>query len=353
MMSDKQPQANIVDFQLGYSGEDLSLNGIGSLLNPILDAVLALFNGQIESLLKDELQSMLPGVLEELFAQFQLDQSLTIPPLVEGAPENTVTLRTRYSRLELTMDGVQLGFDAVVQGTKKVVHSPLGSLGRGDCDDGETVFALSKGSEIAVGIFDDLLNQLLFAVWWGGSLELELNETTLGDLGGTLDGYGIANPVIKLDFFLAPMISDCDGDGALTLGVGDLYIQADFTMLGAPLSVSLFASLLGNASISLQNDGTGNSFSVTLEDIQQFEYEFVSVTEGYEDLIPIIDELLQGELLTGALDSLTGTTFGGLALPEIDLSGLVPGIPQGTKLTINPQELTRDSGYTELDGNLD
>ncbi len=349
-----KPKATLQEFHLGTEGVSLDLSGLGALLEPLLNAVISLFEQQIEASLASQMQQMLPGVMEDLFSQFELDQDVSVPALVEGGEPVNLHLQTRYSKLLLASDGIRMGFYAQASSTKKVVHDPLGALGRGDCAGPDAPpYEISTIGEVAVGLADDLLNQVLFAVWWGGALNLKLTAAQLGGAGETLEGYGIVDPAISLDFFLAPMLSDCNADKALRFGVGDLYVQASFKMMGQPITVGLFATLIGEASIALEQGEGGPSFSLAVGQISVFDYEIVSVTEGYEGLKPIIEELLAGDVLQGALGQIAGQSFGGIALPEIDLAGLVPGVPPGTKLTIKPTSLARISGNTELVGVLE
>lgn len=345
---------SLKDFQMGVTGIALDLSGLGVLLDPILNGIIGIFEQQIEAALAAQLKGMLPSIMEELFAAFQLDENLEIPGLVEGAGPTTINLTTTYEMISLTPSGITMVFDARASSSKKVMHAPLGSIGRGSCagPDAEP-FALSTDEEVAIAFSDDLLNQLLFAVWWGGALNLTLGDEVLGDLSGELAGYGISEPTIELDFFLAPILSDCNGTQALRLGLGDLYIQAQFKMLGQPLTMGIFATLSGDASLSLVQGESGQmEFGVAIDEVVLFDYEIVAITDGYEELIPIVDELLAGDLLTTALADVAGQSLGGLALPEIDLGGIVPGVAPGTALTITPVSLERLFGFTELAAEL-
>ncbi len=342
------------DFEMGVTGIALNLSGLGSLLDPILNGIIGIFEQQVEAALASQLKGLLPDVMEELFGAFQLDENLDVPGLVEGSEPTTINLKTTYKVLDLAPSGITMIFDARASSTKKVVHAPLGSIGRGSCAGGDVEsFGISTTEEVSVAISDDLLNQLLFAVWWGGALNLVLDEAAFGDISGQLDGYGISEPTIELDFFLAPMLSDCNSEKALRLGLGDLYIQAQFKMLGQPLTMGIFATAAGEASLSLAQSEQGEmEFGVKIEEIALFDYEIVAITEGFEELIPIVEELLDGELLSDTLADIVGQSLGGIALPEIDLGGIVPGVAPGTTLSILPVSLERFIGFTELAAEL-
>jgi hypothetical protein len=338
--------------EMGVGNPSLDLSGLaGNLLEPILNAVISMFEKNIEEAVKGQLEGMLPGVIADLFSQFELSQKLELPAIADGATPVNISLDTRYAALLFSPSGIEMQFNARASSTKKVTHDPLGSLGRGTCGGpDEPAFVISKGSEVAVALSDDLLNQVLFSAWWGGAVNVTLPESALESVVGSLSGYGISNLSLELDFFLAPMLSDCNPDGALRFGVGDLYLQAKMKMLGQPISLGAFVMLLGDASIALTDEGGSATFGLTVEEIGVFDYEIVSVTQGFEDLVPIIDELIQSGVVEGALAGIAGQSFGGIELPEIDLSSVIPGVPAGTKIAIHPNSLERSSGYTELTG---
>jgi hypothetical protein len=343
------------DFQLGVSGIALNLSGLGSLLDPILNGIISLFESQVEQALAGQLQGMLPDLVAQLFEAFQLDQNLEIPGLVAGAESTTVNLKTTYALLELSPSGIKMVFDARASSGKKILHAPLGALGRGSCagPDGAP-FAIDTSKEVSVALFDDLLNQLLFAVWWGGALNITLDEAVLAGLGDQLAGYGLTEPTIQLDFFLPPMLSDCNDEQALRLAIGDLYVQAQFKMLGQPITLGMFLTATGDASLSLVQGESGQmEFGITVDQVGLFDYEIVSVTEGFEELIPMLEELLADDVLASALSGIAGQSLGGIALPEIDLGGLIPGVAPGTALTISPVSLERLFGFTQLAAELD
>jgi len=349
-----QPAADITEFHLGLEGVKLDLSGLGSLLEPVLNALISIFEQQVEAALASQVEQMLPGVVEELFSQFELDETIPIAPIAEGSDGTSINLETRYSRLELSPAGISISLDARASSLKKVLHKPLGSIGRGGCAGADAPeYEMDTSHEVTVGVADDLLNQLLFSVWWSGALNFKLTEDNLESLSDTLESYGIEEPQLSLDFFLAPILSDCNGDKALRLGVGDLYVEANFKMLGVPLSVGLFVTARGEASIQLAQGDGGPSIDLTVAGISAFDYDVVSVTEGFPDLVPIMEELLAQDVLEAGLDNIAGKSFSGLKLPEIDLSGLVQGIPPGTQLTISPATLLRKAGYTEITGVLE
>jgi len=347
-------QASMTSLELGVSAPELDLEGLaGNLLQPIINAVISLFQSSIEDALKAQVADMLPGVLSDLFAQFELDQNLSLPAFVDGGVPTNLTLQTRYSYFDASPGGIEMHFNTRAWSLKKVTHNPLGSLGRGKCAGPDApAFVLSEDSEVSVAIGDDMLNQILFAAWWGGALNMSVPQSALESLAGTLSGYGISELSVDLDFFLSPMLSDCNPDKALRFGVGDLYLQAKLKMLGIPITVGAFVMVMGDAEIELVEDGGAATFSLTIDQIGLFDYEVVSVTEGYEDLVPIIDELVQSGVVEGALAGIAGQSFGGIELPEIDLSDAVPGVPAGTKISVHPESLSRVAGFTELEGTM-
>jgi hypothetical protein len=346
--------ATLGEYHLGLEGVSLDLPGLGAVLEPLLNGVIGLVEKQLESALAGQIKQLVPGMIEQLFLAFELDAALPLDPLVAGGTSVTVQLESEYAALVVSPGGIEMAFDTFVSSPKKVLHDPLGALGRGACAGPEApAYALGKAEEVTAAFADDFVNQLLFAYWWGGGLKVTLDEKALESVAETLNQYGIEQPAIVLDFFLSPMFSDCNAETALRFGIGDLFVQANFKMLSKPLSVGLFVTALGEADLTLAEGPDGPVLDFAVGEILLFDYDVVSVTEGFEDLVPIIEELMGKQVIEKALEGIAGKSFGGLPLPELDLAALLPGIPAGTVLHMVPKSLAREAGYTEIAGALE
>jgi len=69
---------------------------------------------------------------------------------------------------------------------------------------------------------------------------------------------------------------------------------------------------------------------------------------GFKD---VIASLIEAQLVPTFLDALSGGAIGGFPLPAIDLS-IVDGVPPGTMLELDLNEVDRTDGYTVLKGEV-
>ena len=84
-----------------------------------------------------------------------------------------------------------------------------------------------------------------------------------------------------------------------------------------------------------------------LEDLDLAEIS--GALAGAED---VLVALVEDQLVGGLLDNLAGDALGSFPIPDIDLSGMLPGLPPGTGISIDIQDLLRIVGYTVLTGDV-
>jgi hypothetical protein len=65
----------------------------------------------------------------------------------------------------------------------------------------------------------------------------------------------------------------------------------------------------------------------------------------------VISNLIETQLVPNLTASLAGSVFN-VPLPNMNVGGVIPGIPEGTTLGINPQVDKRINGNTVIQGTL-
>jgi hypothetical protein len=88
--------------------------------------------------------------------------------------------------------------------------------------------------------------------------------------------------------------------------------------------------------------------------IGQFEFFDVEVISSTEDVLGLFDvrDLLENQLGGILGNFIAGQTFGPIALPAIDLGGIVPGLPAGLAFELGDLSVTKDQGYVVISGDL-
>ncbi len=334
-------------------GLNISLDGVlGFLLNWLIDLFSNTIATQLENMVVSQLSSFAP-VIAQALQSLALHQAFTIPPLLGSGKSVTITLDAVVSRADFDTLGGTVGLQATALSTKGNSYTPKGSIARSGClDPYAEAFHFIEMHEIELGVFDDLLNQLLYAMWYGGALEFTLTQANLPP-GTDLSKYGVSNLVVDVSFMLPPMLTDCTADAKFNLQVGDIKVHASLTLLGQPVTMDAYASASAPASITATVTPTGSQLSLSVDKkglVAEIEIENAS---GGANAKYAMQSLLETQLLPMIFTALgNGGPIASFPIPEMDLGGLIPGLPAGTKFTIVAEQMYRKTGYTVMSGEM-
>lgn len=321
----------------------------GAILDPITTQLLPFVLDLIQPLIED----FVDGILKDLLLALKLETSIDLPELLGPKPAPiALDVYTDLTSVQFTDDGGQVGLSLGFYADKGVTREPLGAIQRDGCLTGTVAdFAYGWDNTVGGAIKTDAINAALFAVWWSSFLDGPL------DLGGLLGGGGggigglpinLDDLLLDVDFLLTPIINDCSAEGGvITAEVGDMHAFVSGELLGAPLEAEIYIDL----AVPLVFSGGAAGLSVTVGQFDFFDVEVISSTEEVAGLFDVRD-LLENQL-GGLLGSfLAGQTFGPIALPAIDLGGLVPGLPAGLSFELGDLDVTKDQGYVVISGDL-
>lgn len=361
--SDKKIHAKLQSVQVELKGINIDIDGIlGWLLNGIIDMLANAFRKQIEDAIEKQIGGMLDSMLEELFAKFEVNQTFELPELIPGLTMPSLALLARPSGLEVKPFGVTVSLDAALYSLKKVSHDVLGSIGRSNCIDMKAnppTFALPKFSQIEFAVGDDLINQALFAIWWGGGLNLTIGPEMLKDVD--LSAYGVSDLAVALDFFLPPILTDCNKDNNIQLQVGDIHANVDLKFNDNPMRIDAFIEVVASADVTLTEENGVKKVGVSLLGVDRLDLDIVSIEMdlggGFEPLDEAAKagfiQLINDQLLSKLPDMIPKGPLASFEIPAIDLSTLLPDIPPGVALKFVLEKLYRELGYTAAGGHLE
>lgn len=347
-----QIQVKTQEVQVALQGLDVDIDGlIGDLLGWLIDLLVDTFTNAIEQAIVDQIGTLIDETLGDLLNEFQIDETFEIPALLGGKP-SAISLLTKPSHLAVEPEGIWLDMAATLYASKGVSRNPLGSIGRGNCLAPGTppTFELPWNSEVSLAAHDDLLNQALFAVWWGGTLNMKITAEDLGDTD--LTEYGIENLNVDLDLLLPPILTDCPVPGKIQLQVGDLYLNAKMDFLYNPLDLGMFIQAAADVTLGLVEGEEGTEVAITLDEIVLLDIEIVSINPDFPLDKETLMGLLEDQLIDDLLADVAGTELVSVAIPSIDLSSLMADLPPGTSLSIDLEDLYRELGFTVIQGKL-
>jgi hypothetical protein len=337
---------------VAVNGLNISLSGIwGFLLNWLIDFFEDSFASSIEEAFAGQLGGLIEDTLADALGSLALDETMEIAPFLGDGPPVTLQITTAISSLTFNSGGGTLGLRAKVTAPKGTTHSPLGSIGRYSCGTGPDTglgFPLA-GGQLEMGLHDDFFNQLPYAMYWGGLFDLNVD---VAELGVDLSQYGLGDVDLALDFLLPPILKKCAAGDTQVLQIGDMRVDGVMDLYGQPVEMTMYASAVVEADLVVVDGDAGKELSISLGDVLVMEVEITEVSGALAGAEDVLVALVEDQLIGGLLDNLAGDALGSFPIPEIDLSGMLPGLPAGTGISIDIQSLMRAAAYTVLSGNV-
>ena len=347
------------DVDVNFIGMSIQLKGVlGFLSNWLLTAIQPVLTPLFEAIIKDQIGAVLSDQLGAAFSALALNQEMEIPPLIgEGDPVK-VKLKSRVGQMtffptKVQNGGIIFGMDASMTSQNKVPYKTLGSLARAGClVPGKTeVFNPGQKFPLEIGLADDFVNELLWAIWNGGLLKLNIGAEQLGTVD--LSQFGVSDLSVQTDFMLPPVFTSCVGDGTVKLQMGDLKLHAVLSLSGKPVDVWLFVTMQATVEIKgVENPKTGaTEIGFSMKEIDFVELEVDKINDEAKNLEGLFIALIKDVMMPKLLDGL-GSSLGSYPLPAIDLSSISPDIPKDTKLELEIKNVANENGYAYLRGNL-
>ena len=320
------------------------------LANWFDDQLAALVETAVHAVLVGEVAPIIKDLLESI-SQYQA--SFTISPLLGVTQQTDVTLHVQPSYIDFQSVGAIVGL-AVGASTPKGASwltSP-GSIARSGCFDGdEPSLSISTQSPVAMGVHDDLLNQALFAAWWGGVINVSVDAELLK---GLIPELPLENLEVQLDPNLPPVITSCTVDGTTQLQIGDLRLQAVFDFGGKPAAMEAWVSAGVEVVLDAkQAPGATIDISFGVQNVTWLEFQLTAVTGEIQGSDEALAKIINTVVVDVLLETLSTGVFKSFPVPAFDLSKLLPGIPEGTALGIVPEAVERQAGYTVLRGTIE
>lgn len=330
---------------------DVDIDGIlGFLFNWIINFFEGDLASAMEDLVIDQL-SIIPDTLGDALGALAINQEFELPALIGDGEATTLTLSSVLSGADFDQFGgfLELGTQMEVS-QKKVPYATLGSLARDKCGSPDAdFFDYLMQSEIEIALKDDMINQMLYSAWYAGAFEIPLPVSFLGDVD--LSEYGVEIIDVGISFLLPPILSSCNYDDILYMGLGDLKVTASLILFGSPLTVTAYASGIIAAEMVVIEGLDGNELGIELEDVVLFDVEVQDVSAGFEGAQGAVEELIGQFLAPDLLTSLGGDALGSIPIPSIPLDGFDESIPSGTTLSLSLQKIYRLGGRTVMAGN--
>ena len=334
------------------------ITGFGVDINDPTGLLQGLINGAIvfiESGLTSALEAVFVGLIENelaevmssLFDALVLDTLIEVPSPVDGQPGNNIQIKTEPSGMEISGERLQLRLRglAIAENAQRPYPS-LGSLDHTGCSPASAP-SFPPGQPMNVNINDGFINQLAYAVWEGGTISLNLGP---GEADALVGDFGIEDMDLEVQAHLPPLLNSCQRENDV-LQIGDLFLDAEFMLLGQPMKVGLWLATEAAVDLNFAVSDEGIlQAALVLGDLDPLFIEVITNEGIFED-----DEQALRDLLTTQLVPQLLATIGDAAtfdLPSINLGELVPGFGEELILNLDVRQVIRDNAYLSIQGTL-
>jgi len=266
----------------------------------------------LETIAREDLADIMEDTLGEFDLSFALDSF-----------DNTYELSAELGDVDVDGYGMTLALDSTVTvGEWRSAYTGPGSLYLG-----YAAPSWSGATGTTLGLSLDTVNQLLYAVWGGGALQMTLDPVELGIDPTILLLFGGDDVLVQVEALLPPVAVLGTDEDPYDMQVGELFIA-----LTAGDDYVIAAYVAGRAGLNLTSpDGINLEAELGEMDLV---FDVVFPEEGAEDVATLLDDLVPLFLpdLTDAL--------GAFAIPSLSGFGL-----EGVGLTTG-------DGYVLLNGDL-
>ena len=274
----------------------------------------AIVEGYMVDALVDMAESEVPDLVNDALSDLEIAESFDM----DG---QTYHLDALPSDVSVDEYGLTLEFASYVTADSwEIAASP---------DPGSLVYPYTPpalgnaGTQMELALGQDFINQVFFALWGGGMLDMEQTET---DLGLDMDELSLFLPslsalTVQTEALLPPVAVPGTGTALLDMQIGDLALSL---FDGEPIESNLFLRVYVSLIAGLDLTATAqNTLSAALSDIEVY-FDVVAPTDGsrytasteafLEALMPLLLPSLTDSLGEIPVPDFAGFTLGALGM---------------------------------------
>ncbi len=340
-------------FDLDLISVDVTIDGISVDITEGTGAyfgwLVNWFDGTISTLIEENLETYLPNsvipMLDTLLTQFT-SYDLEVPiPAIPGATVGTpLQLSAWPGAVDFVDGGVYLDLDIGVAAQKLVGHLSPGSILRDDCEGKDPgTFTLPGQDAVEAALMEDLVNQLLFALWWGVHMNVTLTNDVLGPV---VEQFGISALVLQVDPYLPPVITTCAAENGIEVQIGGLNLWASLDMGGGTGEIELFGHIRVEAEPVLTEGPDGlNHVGITVVGVEELAAEVIASEGVVDGMDGLVEELLKVAIVDFLIDDYLSEVLSAYPIPAVDLGAFIPGVPVGSEVSFDFQTLDPEKGF--------
>lgn len=326
---------------VNISGLRINLN-LPSIIDWAVDGIINLFRGtitnQLQSAFRDVIRQEVPGVIEDFLNALDLSTGFDLP-----APLSTrLSISTGLGTLAFDPGGGLLGLSTAVYATPARSPEPRGGI----LQETHSLPSFNASRSFGVALAYDLLNQALYSAWYGGALNLDLDDFVSGGLGG----QGVTVTAVA-DPLLPPVVRPSGNTSyPVEIQLGDLGI--DLSVTGIPnlpdIQSTIYAYAVLQANVTISPSG---ALQLAIAPNPTIALDVQSSLDAVVDPVILRDTL--ETIINAYLPQVVGNVIGGIPLPTIDLSSVAGGfLPPNIVLGLGNAQTRFHATYLVLEGDL-
>jgi len=339
-----QPSVGINDIDVELDNDILDFL-IGWLINWFANE----YADKVEDMFEDTLADQINGAIGQSIESLAWEQMFEVPLDLGIGPPVTLKAVLSISTVDFTSQGGTVGIQATMLATKGTLHQSPGSISNQPCKQAE-VAPFVGNYKFEVALYDDLLNQIPFSLFWGGLFTIPVPPETMSGLD--LSDMGLELNSLDLDFLLPPILTDCQKEDYVAQ-IGDISTVIGLVFMGKEMLIDLFASVEIAVDFTLVQGPNGQEVGAevtpTMVEVDVADVSVVGATPEQAEALKAMIESMIGTQLMAVFDQQIAASF---PIPDMDLTGLHPMIPPGTKIKIDAKALERKWGYTVFSGDV-
>jgi hypothetical protein len=326
-----------------YNVEGLDLQ----IDNDLVDLVYGFLNLDLPAMIAEIVDTQLEPVLTEMLngiaSSLVLDQDVEVPLPIPGFTEPLkFHLSAKPGYVQVVEPSLAIGYTVDLSAAEKgTPYELLGSPSNSNCLYSAWSphdFKHFQGvDELNIGVWDDVLNKLLHAVWYSGVLELNLTiDDIMGLLGGgeeggnPLEGFPVEIKALKISAMLPPDISTCWSLHRTRLEVGDLRVDADILFGGLDIQLTLYLALQASFHFTLTPSPAGSAVGIALDSIDTIDVEIADINDDMVGMKGALVSLFRDTLFPMILDQVSAGELFAFTLPRIYVGDLLAGLDTST-----------------------
>jgi hypothetical protein len=337
-----------------------SRHGLGQGLDNWLNWLTTGYSESMTTALEGRVRHEMMGEMEEFLRGLRLEHSLPLPAPWRGTIQVASGLDAAelhgpegsgYGEFGLYTQIFARDMQLYAPGSDVRVTEPiLGPIRRDAMARAD--LGSSSDKSFALAVHDDLLNQMLWALWYGGAFTQRDLRQVITSSSDASESSLLDASTLRLFFTTPPVVMPGDAPGEIKLGVGDAYAEADcdlyglFGVLAPPAAPRLHAGFYFSTVVTahLGVDAQSGHLVVTPVGTPQIHVQVTQTSNP--SFQPVVTTWLE-RALNRTVPPMLAKALGSFPLPVLQINRMA-GVDANAVWRLHEMDIERPAGAAEF-----